>query len=56
MVFGQTSAVNACCRFHTFAVVLESRIGAVLGMANVDDFITMETVLGELSARKVLEP
>ena len=32
-------------------MALERRIGAVLGMAYVDDFITMEVVLGEFSAR-----
>ena len=53
MVFGQTLAVNAFSRFPTFAVALEQRVGAVLGIAYVDDFNTMEVVLGEFSARKV---
>ena len=54
LVFGRTSAVNAFCRFHTFAVAQERRVGAVLGMAYVDEFITVEVVLGEFPARKFL--
>ena len=54
MVFGRSSAVNAFCRFPTFAVALQRRVGAVFGMAYVDDSITVEVVQGELSASKFL--
>ena len=52
LVSGRTSAVNAFCRFPTFAVALERRVGAILGTAFVDDAITMEVVLSAFSARK----
>ena len=41
-------------RFSTFVLAQERRTGAVLGMACVDHFLTMEVVLGEFSARKFL--
>ena len=41
-------------RFPTFAVALERRVDAVLGMAYVDDAITMDVVLSAFSARKFL--